>query len=128
MSTKTLDGLTALLQSLGLGAVPEYPASADILHQPIDIFHVYLAEALRELVNCDVQQAFDAIQPANSVGNGDLDIVLPKLKLANGPPLQDLAADLTKKVRCIPWPPAASSSLTGHPSTGGAALTIAVLI
>ncbi|KAK1834449.1 hypothetical protein QBC39DRAFT_424091 [Podospora conica] len=108
MHTRTLDGLTELLQSLGLGAIPEHLASADLLHQPIDIFHVYLADALRELVGCEAQQAFDAIQPANSVGNGDLDIVLPKLKLVDGPPLQDLAADLAKKfpkhpLFVVPW-------------------------
>ncbi|KAK3343424.1 arginyl-tRNA synthetase [Lasiosphaeria hispida] len=96
MATRSLAGLTALLQGLELEAIPDFP-SADMLRQPIDIFHAYLADVLRQLVGCDPQQAYDAIQPANTTGNGDLDIVLPKLKLSGGPDLQDLAADLVKK-------------------------------
>jgi len=102
MTTRTLDGLTTLLQGLDLDEIPTFP-SADPLRQPVDIFHAYLAVALQELVGCDVQQAYDSIQPANTVGNGDLDIVLPKLKLPGNPDLQDLAADLARRV-CLSYP------------------------
>jgi arginyl-tRNA synthetase len=97
MATLTLEGLTALLQGLDLDEIPAFP-SADPLRQPVDIFHAYLAVALQALVGCDVQQAYDSITPANTVGNGDLDIILPKLKLAGDPDLQDLAADLARRV------------------------------
>lgn len=105
MATETLDGLSALLRGLDLGGMPQFP-SADVLHQPIDIFHVYLADTLQKLVGCEPQQAYEAIQPADKTSNGDLDIVLPKLKLPDGPDLQELAADLVKKVgRYIPTLP-----------------------
>ncbi|KAK5653402.1 hypothetical protein OQA88_8887 [Cercophora sp. LCS_1] len=93
MVTQTIEGLTAMLQGLDLAAIPQFEA-ADVLRQPIDIFHAYLADVLQNLVGCDAQQAYDAIQPANTTGNGDLDIVLPKLKLPGAPDLQNLAADL----------------------------------
>ncbi|KAK0642964.1 hypothetical protein B0T16DRAFT_459159 [Cercophora newfieldiana] len=107
MATRTLDGLTALLQGLDLDEIPTFP-SADPLRQPVDIFHAYLAVALQALVGCDAQQAYDSITPANTVGNGDLDIVLPKLKLPGDPNLQDLAADITRNFPAhplfvVPW-------------------------
>jgi len=104
MATETLDGLSALLRGLDLGGMPQFP-SADVLHQPIDIFHVYLADTLQKLVGCDPQHAYEAIQPADKTSNGDLDIVLPKLKLPDGPDLHELAADLVKKVGQYPTLP-----------------------
>ncbi|KAK0613225.1 hypothetical protein B0T14DRAFT_569301 [Immersiella caudata] len=107
MATRTLEGLTTLLQGLDLDDIPTFP-SADPLRQPVDIFHAYLAVALQALVGCDAQQAYDSITPANAVGNGDLDIVLPKLKLPGDPDLQDLAADLARRfpthpLFVVPW-------------------------
>jgi len=80
MTTCTLAGLTLLLQGLGLGGIPDFP-SAGPLHQPIDIFHIYLADALQQLVGCGPQQAYEAIKLVNASGNGDL-VVVPKLKLS----------------------------------------------
>jgi len=97
MATDTLDGLTAFLRTLDLGGIPQL-SSADVLHQPIDIFHVYLAETLQALVGCDLQQAYEAIQPGNAANHGDLYIVIPRLKLPEGHGMQELAADLVKKV------------------------------
>lgn len=119
MATTTLDGLTALMQGLDLDGIPTFP-QADPLRQPVDIFHAYLAQALQEQVGCDAQQAYDSISPANTVGNGDLDIILPKLKLEGAPDLQDLAADLARKFPAhplfmIPWKDKAHVRFFLHP-------------
>ncbi|KAK1751010.1 hypothetical protein QBC47DRAFT_392076 [Echria macrotheca] len=100
MATNTLGGLKALLQELKLDEIPEFP-SADILHHPTDIFHVYLADAVQKILGCDPKKAYDAIQPANSSINGDLAIVLPRLKVPDGPGPEKLGEDLLAK---FPYP------------------------
>ncbi|KAK0634241.1 hypothetical protein B0T17DRAFT_586143 [Bombardia bombarda] len=97
MATRSIAGLTALLQELELEAIPDFP-SADILNRPIDIYHAYLADALHKAMGCNPQQAYDAIQqPSTAAGNSDLDIVLPRLKLPSGTPPQELATELVSK-------------------------------
>jgi hypothetical protein len=73
MATVSLAGLETRLVDLGLGPCPSF-ASADVLNRPLDIVRSYLAAHLQAL--CD-----ESIQPATRIGNRDLDIVLPKLKL-----------------------------------------------
>ena len=101
MATMTLAGLTALLCDLGLGTVPELPSPADPLRQPVDMFRTYLAAALQELAGCDPQQAYGAIRLASTANNGDLEIVVPMLRLPGGADLQHLASDLVSKVGCV---------------------------
>ncbi|KAK3386784.1 hypothetical protein B0H63DRAFT_140759 [Podospora didyma] len=79
MATRSLPGLAAILRGLGLDAIPGLPLAADVLNRPLDIYHVFLADALHELVNCDLQKAYDAIQPSTSLENGDFEVVLSKL-------------------------------------------------
>ncbi|KAG4422039.1 hypothetical protein IFR04_004780 [Cadophora malorum] len=95
MATASLAGLQAFVAELGLRPIPHFP-EADILNSPIDIYHSYLAERLMELVDCDQQLVYHAIQPSKTIEDGDLDIVLPKLKLDGIKP-KELAGELLNK-------------------------------
>jgi arginyl-tRNA synthetase len=99
MATASLPGLQAFVAEIGLEPIPSFTA-ADVLNNPIDIYHSYLAEHFQTLVECDPDLVYDSIQPANTTGNGDLDIVLPKLKLPGASP-KELAGELLKKVCCF---------------------------
>ncbi|KAL5321206.1 hypothetical protein ACEPPN_012018 [Leptodophora sp. 'Broadleaf-Isolate-01'] len=101
-TTTSLPGLQAFLAELGLnlGPIPFF-AAADVLNKPIDIYHSYLAEHVQQLVDCDRGLVYDSIQPANTTGNGDLDVVLPKLKLPGITP-KELAGELLKKFQSHP--------------------------
>ena len=95
MATASLPGLQAFAASeIGLDPIPSF-AAADVLHNPIDIYHSYLAQLLQSLVECDADLVYNCIQSAS--GNGDLDIVLPKLKLP-GVNSKELASELSQKV------------------------------
>lgn len=111
-TTTSLSGLQALLADIGVEPTPSF-AAADILNNPIDIYHSYLAEHFHALVECDRDLVFSSIQPANTTGNGDLDIVLPKLKLPGKP--KELADELRKNV-CYPIL-SPSSLQTGNPNS-----------
>jgi arginyl-tRNA synthetase len=97
MATASLPGLQALLSDIGLDSIPSFVA-ADVLNNPVDVYHSYLTEHFQTLVGCDRDLVYDSICPANSTGNGDLDIVLPKLKLSGSKP-KELAGELLQKVR-----------------------------
>jgi len=81
---------------LGLGPLPHF-ATADILNDPMDLYHSYLAEDFGRLIESDPDLVYKAIQPPNTIQDGDLDIVLPRLKLSGGSP-KELGAGLLKKV------------------------------
>ncbi|KAM5371718.1 hypothetical protein ACJZ2D_007883 [Fusarium nematophilum] len=96
MATCSVSGLQNLLGEAGLHTpVPDFPA-ADIVHNPQDIFRVYLADTLQRLVNCDRLVAYEAIQPSNVTGMGDLVIVSPRLRLKDVKP-KDLVSDLAHR-------------------------------
>lgn len=98
MATCSIDGLQDLLGKVGLDTpVPTFPG-ADIIHNPQGIFKAYLADTLQNLLNCDRTVAYDAIQPSNVTGMGDLVIVAPRLRLRDVRP-QDLVSDLARRVR-----------------------------
>lgn len=44
---------------------------------------MHLADSLVNLLHCDAKVAFDAIQTSNEIVNGDLVVILPRLKLQN---------------------------------------------
>lgn len=96
MATTSLSGLEALVEGIGLKPIPSF-AEADVLNNPIDLYHSYLAEHLQTLVECDQHLVYNSIQRSNTIENGDLDIVLPKLKLPGASP-KELAGELLKKV------------------------------
>nr|RBQ84133.1 hypothetical protein FVER53263_00424 [Fusarium verticillioides] len=96
-----LCGIETLLGKVGLDTpVPDFP-DADIVHNPQDIFRVYLADTLQKLVNCDKLVAYDAIQTSNITGMGDLIIVAPRLRLKGVKP-EELAKDLLQKLPRTP--------------------------
>ncbi|KAF4977536.1 hypothetical protein FDECE_18345, partial [Fusarium decemcellulare] len=76
--------------------MPEFPG-ANTVTNPQDIFRVYLADTLQKLVDCDRLVAYEAIQPSNVTGGGDLVIVSPRLRLKDVKP-KDLVNDLAHKL------------------------------
>jgi arginyl-tRNA synthetase len=96
MATTSLPGLETFVADLGLGPLPHF-ATADILNDPMDLYHSYLAEDFGRLIESDPDLVYKAIQPPNTIQDGDLDIVLPRLKLSGGSP-KELGAELLKKV------------------------------
>ena len=79
MTTQTVVSLEDLLGALGAKTpIPPYPA-ADVLLRPLDIGRSYLADLLSNVVGCDGANAFDSIQYPNSIDNGDLAVILPRL-------------------------------------------------
>jgi arginyl-tRNA synthetase len=96
MATVSLPGLEDLLAGMGLEPIPSF-AVADVLNNPLDIYHSYLAEHLQTLVECDPNLVYNSIQLSSTIEDGDLDIILPKLKLHGVKP-QALADELLKKV------------------------------
>ncbi|KAF4494675.1 arginyl-tRNA synthetase [Fusarium agapanthi] len=100
-TTCSVSGIENLLGKAGLDTpIPKYPG-ADIVHNPQDIFRVYLADTLQKLVNCDRLVAYDAIQTSNITGMGDLVIVAPKLRLKDVK-AEELAKDLLQKLPRTP--------------------------
>lgn len=97
-TTCSVSGIENLLGRVGLDTpIPEFPG-ADIVHNPQDIFRVYLADTLEKLLHCDRMVAYDAIQTSNVTGMGDLVIVAPRLRLKDVRP-EDLVKDLLQRVR-----------------------------
>ncbi|CAM1504760.1 Fc.00g023510.m01.CDS01 [Cosmosporella sp. VM-42] len=97
MATCSVNGLQDLLGKVGLDTpVPAF-AGGDIIHNPQDIFRAYLADTLQKLVDCDRAVAYDAIQPSNVTGMGDLVIVSPRLRLKDIKP-KDLVSDLAHRL------------------------------
>ena len=80
MTTTNISGLVALLQGLELNVpIPHFPM-ADVLNKPLDIARSYFAEILRSLVGCDAATAYKSIQLPSNIDNGDLAVIMPKLK------------------------------------------------
>jgi arginyl-tRNA synthetase len=98
MATCTASGLDNLLKNAGLQTpVPEFPG-ADLLHNPQDILRAYLAETVGGLTGCDRLVAYEAIQPSNVTGMGDLVLVTPRLKLKDSKP-KELVKEIAFQVR-----------------------------
>ncbi|KAF4963838.1 hypothetical protein FSARC_8198 [Fusarium sarcochroum] len=96
-TTCSVGGIETLLGRAGLDTpVPDFPG-ADIVHNPQDIFRVYLADLLQKLLDCDRLVAYDAIQTSNITGMGDLVVVAPRLRL-KGVKAEDLVTDLAQKL------------------------------
>ncbi|PVH77594.1 Nucleotidylyl transferase [Cadophora sp. DSE1049] len=95
MATTSLPSLQAFVAEFGLRPIPFF-AEADVLNSPIDIYHSFLAERLLALVECDLHLLYNSIQPSKTIEDGDLDIVLPKLKLDGVKP-KELAGELLSK-------------------------------
>jgi arginyl-tRNA synthetase len=97
MATLTLADLEVLLQRLGLKVpIPAFEA-ADVLSKPLDIGRSYFADILHSLVDGDPKKAYSSILLPGDIFNGDLAVVLPKLKPGSKP--AELGPDLMTKVR-----------------------------
>jgi hypothetical protein len=68
-----------------------------ILNNFIDIYRSYLAENFQTLIECNSNLIYESIQLSNATANGDLDIVLPKLRLPGTNP-KELVGELMRKV------------------------------
>jgi len=98
MSTSTLDGLQAQLSTLNVEIpIPSFD-NTHVLVNPIDIYRSYLANILANFVERDRQLIYDSVQWTNNLVNGDLLLVIPKLRL-NGAKPAEVAKDLSAKVR-----------------------------
>jgi arginyl-tRNA synthetase len=96
MSTLTLLELENLVGELGLKTpIPHFPA-ADVLNVPLDLARSYLADELSQHVECDPQNAYNSIQWPNNIYNGDLSVIIPRLK--PGADSDELAFNLMTKV------------------------------
>ncbi|PMD29321.1 arginyl-tRNA synthetase [Hyaloscypha variabilis F] len=85
MATLTLTDLEVLLKGLGLNVpIPAFEA-ADVLSKPLDIGRSYFANILHSLVDGDAKKAYSSILLPGDVFNGDLAVVLPKLKPGSKP-------------------------------------------
>lgn len=115
MASCSKEGLEDLLGRAGLATpIPDF-AGSNILHNLQDIFKVYLADALRNAVDCDKLVAYDAIQPSNMTGGGDLVVVAPKLR-QSGTSHDALVVDLAEKVKSLValfWGPSEHKLIVG---------------
>src|SRR5262249_25410376 len=78
-SSQNISGLEALLRGLGLNVPIPHFQSADVLNIPLDIGRSYFADILCSLIKCDATTAYNSIQLPNTIDNGDLAVILPRL-------------------------------------------------
>jgi arginyl-tRNA synthetase len=100
MATLTLPGLEILLAGLGLKIPTPRFSAAEVLVRPLDIGRAYLADILCSIVEAIPDSAYGSIQWPGEIYNGDLAVVLPKLR--HGADSEALAFDLMKKV-CLSY-------------------------
>ena len=92
-----MNALEQSLASLSLSVPVPGVKEAELLANPLDIFRTYLAEILAEITGCEVQAAYKSIQWPNNIFNGDLAVILPKLR--PGAKSDEVAVELLEKVR-----------------------------
>ena len=91
-----MEALQATLTSLRLNVpVPEIEAT-HVLSNPLDLYRAYLAELVADIAECDLKTAHRSIHWPNNIDNGDLAVILPKLR--PGAKADALAIELTEKV------------------------------
>jgi arginyl-tRNA synthetase len=94
-----MDALERCLASLSLdGPLPEVSA-AKVETNPLDLCRVHLAAILADVLGCDIKSTFGSILWPNNIFNGDLAVVLPKLKLRPGEEASEVASKLINQVR-----------------------------
>ncbi|WEW61467.1 arginyl-tRNA synthetase [Emydomyces testavorans] len=107
MATLTHQGILQILG--GEIPVPDFPA-VNIVDNPVDIYRSFLADTVQRLTGCDKDAAYDAIQRTSSANNGDLVLVVPRLRVKGVKP-NDLAGQIISKFPI--------SSLISKPSANG---------
>jgi arginyl-tRNA synthetase len=94
-----MEALEANLSSLNLSTPVPALESVQVLSNPLDIYRTYLAHVLADIANCDLITAHKSIQWPNNIFNGDLAVILPKLRA--GAKAGELALELMEKVHLI---------------------------
>ncbi|KAH6712648.1 hypothetical protein BKA61DRAFT_644692 [Leptodontidium sp. MPI-SDFR-AT-0119] len=85
MATLTITELEAFLGRLGLKVpIPHFNA-AEVLKKPLDIGRCYFADILNSLVDGDPNNTYTSILSPGDVFNGDLAVILPRLKHGSKP-------------------------------------------
>lgn len=99
MTTFGIAELETSLATLQLSASRAVIESDDVVINPLDLCRRLLAEILSQAVDGSPEAAYKAIQWPNNIYNGDLSVVLPKLR--PGSKAAELAIELLQKV----WSP-----------------------
>ena len=107
--TDTVAALQLKLQALGIELSVLSYESVDVLTNPIDIYRSYLADDLAKILDCSRELIYDAIQWTNQLSNGDLILIVPKLRLKGAKP-----AEVTKVLSDKVWTPVLSASDISH--------------
>lgn len=92
-----MDALERSLAALNLTVPVPGVKSADVLVNPLDVIRTYLAEILADIAGCDIEAAYKSIQWPNNIFNGDLTVILPKLRPKAK--ADEIAVELMEKVR-----------------------------
>ena len=96
MTTLTVPDIEGLVKRVGLIIpIPEF-SSSNVLSNPLDIGHSYIADIIRLQTQCDEDTAWNSIQWPNNIYNGDFAIILPKL--GHHADSKSLAFNITQKV------------------------------
>ncbi|KAF2441218.1 Nucleotidylyl transferase [Karstenula rhodostoma CBS 690.94] len=95
MTTFGMAELESSLARLQLTAPLPIIESADVLTNPLDICRSLLADVLSGLIESSPEAAYKSIQWPNNIYNGDLAVVLPKLR--PGCKAAELALDISQK-------------------------------
>jgi arginyl-tRNA synthetase len=94
-----MDTLEQSLNALDLNIPISDVKDAEVLANPLDVYRVYLAQVLADAVGCDINVAYKSIQWPNNIFNGDLAVILPKLR--PGAKADEVAVELMKKVHAF---------------------------
>ena len=93
----TMEMLEQCLAALTLTGPLPTVAAADVLANPLDLCRVHLAKVLASALDCSIDAAYKSIQWPNNIFNGDLAVVLPKLR--PGSKADEIAFEILGKVR-----------------------------
>lgn len=88
----SMEELTALLKSLGVESLSEFPNGYPGLN-PIDIYRAHIAEIVGPLVDVAPEIIYPALQWTQSLDKGDLVLPIPALRLKGKSP-----ADVSKTI------------------------------
>ncbi|KAF2831925.1 arginyl-tRNA synthetase [Ophiobolus disseminans] len=95
MSTLEIDGLRQLLEGFSVSDLSADVLQSSLLTNPLDVWRSALATLLTGLVDCEVLNAYKAIQWPNNIFNGDLSVTLPRL--SPGSKVAELSSEIVNK-------------------------------
>ncbi|KAH6851013.1 hypothetical protein B0I37DRAFT_307959 [Chaetomium sp. MPI-CAGE-AT-0009] len=99
--TLSLPSLQAYLGELGVAIpLPTFP-SADLIHNPNDVYRSYIAAELGKLLDCDPVLLYESLQRTSIPSKGDLVLVVPRLRIKGAKP-NELAVELSSKFPILP--------------------------